>query len=86
MELLRQAGTIHEGEGIDLDMRIAAALDGGDTHRDRLVAALNVSPQLLDARLFWMHCHAQLRLCVFRLIVTTDFGIVTGHFGDRDRQ
>lgn len=62
MELLRQAGTIHEGEGIDLDMRIAAALQSGDTHRERLVADLNVSPQLLDARLFWMHCHALLRL------------------------
>jgi hypothetical protein len=24
--------------------------------------------------------------CVFRFIVTADFGIVTGHFGDRDRR
>lgn len=62
-ELLRQAGAIHEDEGLELDVRIAAALDArGDTDRGRLVAALGVSPQLVDARLAWMHCHGLLRL------------------------
>lgn len=63
MELLRQAGAIHEDEGLELDVRIAAALDAcGDTDRGRLVTALGVSPQLADARLAWMHCHGLLRL------------------------
>lgn len=63
MELLRQAGAIHEGEGLELDGRIAAALDArADTDRSRLVTALGVSPQLVDARLAWMHCHGLLRL------------------------
>lgn len=63
MELLRQAGAIHEDEGLELDARIAAALGThGDTDRGRLVTALGVSPQLVDARLAWMHCHGLLRL------------------------
>jgi hypothetical protein len=62
-ELLRQAGAIHENEGLELDARIAAALDAcAVTDRGRLVAALGVSPQLVDARLAWMHCHGLLRL------------------------
>jgi hypothetical protein len=62
-ELLRQAGAIHEDEGLELDIRIAAALDAcGETNRGRIVADLGVSPQLVDARLAWMHCHGLLRL------------------------
>lgn len=63
MEMLRQAGTIHEDEGLELDVRIAAVLDArGDTDRGHLMRALGVSPQLVDARLAWMHCHGLLRL------------------------
>jgi hypothetical protein len=63
MEVLRQAAVIHEDEGIELDARIAAALDAReDIDRGHLAMVLGVSPQLVDARVAWMHCHGHLRL------------------------
>jgi hypothetical protein len=73
---LRQAATIHHGQGVELDAAILSAINAGVRSRFQLRAHLcAVQHQLLDARLAHLHCTGRVKLD----FCTRDFGIDACH-------
>lgn len=72
LELLRQAATIHEGEGEGFDSQIVAVAARQAGRLSQLYQQLpHVEPQLLRARLAHLHCRGRVRLD----LASDDFGI-----------
>lgn len=75
LERLRQAATIHVGEGQELDQQILVTVHNGAGGRADVRRCLPyLDAQLLDARLAHLHCSGRLRLGLddedFRICVT----------------
>lgn len=74
LERLRQAATLHFGEGQELDNTILRAIDDGASSRVQVCEALReTAHQLIDARLAYMHVAGHVVLDLTK----EDFGVST---------